>query len=800
MVFVVVFLAIFANSRYFKGQTKAQTININSDTYISSSNQIYDNDANSTKDIVVKNGATLTIDGSHTFENLKIETGGVLTTTDYNRYGVDVSSFESTPAAIQKASSLLSDDGKYVFVMRGLINTAGAQRTYGATSASDSNSFTPSDAAGIRFFKPIGFTQLPDGSNDPSSISGYTDRWYLESNKIGDAFSNSNNTYGTPTTFTDTESTAQKFLLPFELRFVKAKTTASSGDNFGIAYCNSSCNLTGTTGSGYSFIDVLKKQTDETPVLWSQNTVEMQSFKAWQGYKSTDKFYTSEDEYQTFSKFEANFNANMTLTADISDFNTYYVIAGYDFSDDPKVVLMGANYMNFVGGLNGVNLVLKNVDNQYETATSSPNPSRNRTKSVFLATSLLNSPFGCREESAGLFPTFSKQLLLSFRNKIRSNSILVNSEFEMQPNSKINLTGKGFAPAAIMVDGKDYGSGPGAGVGTSGASHAGVGGDATQYIVTSDLEKSPILIYDNVLSGTPALPGSGVSLKGLIGDPSIYYGYGGGFLNITASKVFLRPGASTTDRPMIYANGSGGNPAMVIPGASGGSVIINDSFRQSIYNGLITTTGAGVGGSTYGAGGGGNIYITTATDDAAIRARFDIIAPDVGTWPSSSDWFNGLPVTWWTSGSHPFSSEAIAFGGGKNATKPGDHGIAQAVKLVMNEFFRLRKSIKNINVAPGKVDQVEVTLTVVNSNNQPLTDGLFISALEDDFPNDGNPNVHLTPIETSPSGVFRQDAGSSCKFGVAPHPNSMYCTNLRPAVNASGNLELTLIYHLKVPN
>lgn len=810
----MVISALFINSRFFKGKSGAATYNPADGTYIPSFDQTHEG-----SDVTIKSGRTVTIDGSHSFDKLTIESGGVLTTTDYNRYGVDISGFEDTPAKIQKASSLLSDDGKYVFIMRGLINTAGASRTYGVTKASDSNSFAPLDAAGIKFFKPVGFTQN-DGSASADDAGGYSENWYLDSNKIGDAFSNSNNTYGNPTTFTYTQTTADKFLLPFELRFVKAKITATSGDNFGIAYCDSSCGLTGSTGTDYHFINALSKPVNLASPTWSDTAVEMRTYKSWQGYQPADKFYTNEDEYQTFAKFTANFDSHMvkimnsinengiTIHTEISDYNTsdhntYYVVPNYDFASDPKVVLMGQDYMNFLSG-SAIAVAYTSVDNQYETATA--DATRNRTKAVFLAASLLNSPLGCREESASLFPTLSKNLLTSLRSKLRINSINVTTVFKMEPTAKINLTGKGFAPTAVMIDGVDYGSGPGAGAGTAGASHAGYGGGSLAHI-TQDFSTSPVVPYDTSPgAGGSVLPGSGVSLKGLTGNAGIYYGYGGGYLNITADKVNLNGTVGTENQPMIYANGSGGNASTPIPGPSGGSIILSDSSSSGTsYEALITAVGAGVTGTTYGAGGGGIISILTTTDIVALKSRVDpqnalpdipdspdLKHPDVATWTGDADWFNGRPVGWWVHNSWQFKVDGLVASGGNNVTRSGAVGLVDISTMTTNKMYKLIKTITPINVVPGQASpsQITVTLEVVNFDGTELDKNTPLETLEDDFPNLGDSSAPLTPVADSLSFF---GARASCSFDL----NSLKCSNLQPD---PATTKLIVRYRLSIPS
>ena len=193
------------------------------------------------------------------------------------------------------------------------------------------------------------------------------------------------------------------------------------------------------------------------------------------------------------------------------------------------------------------------------------------------------------------------------------------SNLTVRTGGRINADGKGFIGATNTGVIQSWGQGPGAGYGSWGASHGGVGAMG-QY------GGSMFGPYDSETA--PALPGSGGGYhNGQLG------GAGGGAVWIDASGTVVVNGS-------ITANGEGINNQA--GDGAGGSIYIS-CFTLAGTNGVISANageGNATGNSGGGGGGGGRIAVVV---NAPAQSNLNLASPLMVTF-SANHAYGGIAV------------------------------------------------------------------------------------------------------------------------------------------------------------
>ncbi|TSC92611.1 MAG: hypothetical protein Athens101428_824, partial [Candidatus Berkelbacteria bacterium Athens1014_28] len=294
---------------------------------------------------------------------------------------------------------------------------------------------------------------------------------------------------------------------------------------------------------------------------------------------------------------------------------------------------------------------------QYENARTPAGSTLWRGYMQFDSTRLWNSPLSFRINTAGAadknFPTITSGLYGALTKKTKTE-IIVAGTFTVNDGGMVNVNGKGFAATSST----DEGVGPGASkqTGDWGASHSGSGGKAVS------------VTYDTAIS-EPQMPGSAISDRwsGIWGSK---FGYGGGYIKISALTNKINSNS------WISANGVTGYYCS--QGASGGSIILEDSNPKSIYDGYITAMGGGnnVDGDNqcpYSGGGGGYIYIKTALDPTILASK--------QTTAQSLHYYK-LPSVVLDNSYSAYDIGKIGFSSGKTMTASGGASESRAVSGV----------------------------------------------------------------------------------------------------------------------
>ena len=349
-------------------------------------------------DIIIPSGATVQIDGVHNFNSLTVESGGSLTTSDYNRYGKYKE--EATTTDYKNAGSLFDlSNQQYSFMVRGVINTGTVHnKQYGPASAKkgvggEPDSLTPDDVASITFFQP---TDTPD----------YVESNYLSSAEIGSAFAY----LGGPgrTLFTDTVSSDSNRYIPFEYMFFNR----SGNSGFGFSYCNTSVDCTVRLNNAFVSIIGIDSLFDETSAV-----PQIKTFESYQ----TKNDLTGKPWPTDYSSMKITF-ANF-----FSDINTekyFYKEKNYDFANDKKIILK--NNLDF---MSNPTIISDSNVLQYEYYLTAGPIVRNTFN--FYPTTRYNSPLGlyienCSSDEINGYPTLSKSLFQSLPTKINTE-IIVNT-------------------------------------------------------------------------------------------------------------------------------------------------------------------------------------------------------------------------------------------------------------------------------------------------------------------------------------------------------------------------------------
>jgi len=611
--------------------------------------------------ITIGNGVTAYIDGAHTFNNLTIEDGGTLTTTDYNMYGVDdVPGRTGTINSTGDRLSAYSTD-KYVFIVRGLINVG--------ANASSKLVFAPTGGYGEFWGDTVWKYNTDDGASVefyPSISTEDYDSSHWSGGPVGYGYSNISGSKKADRG-RDAITTNTKRIIPFEYRYYNAGGAATNG----LSYClvsSGKCLGSGLQDAdGYVPISVLDA---DASFASDSTTPQMKTFEAWQGVVDIDS-----SSYTNFKSGLDAFKSGNGYQA-----TKFYHAANYDFANDKKIILANDEKILTNPTIEVPEIKSWQSDpNSYfdevgfESGTCGlEDCRRNDRRDVFynfngLASRVAGFEMDWPYEWRG-FPIISQALFQTMAKKVPTK-ITLTGTLTVKSNGKINVNGKGFAPSGTIS-----GTGPGGSVGNypgydlspSGSSHSGRSGPSWickyGWGCSALYSKIP-QTYDVYPDIMPALPGSGTyafymgneggSMGGSDLDPSVWSGYGGGYINILAQKIDLQAGS------MVMANGVSGNSGHPIPGPSGGSIILQDSDSSSSYNGVISANGgpcremggSGGGQQCYsGGGGGGYIYILTKTDTSALGSRIDMdhyapvdatsgsVTPSVVFNPTSSYW------------------------------------------------------------------------------------------------------------------------------------------------------------------
>ncbi len=742
----------------FRGAKKTQAATLADKQIISQTDTSYDG-----KDLIIPAGKTAYIDGNHTFGDLTVN--GTLTSTDYNLYGV-VNPI--SPVTDPTADSLFkSGNDEYVFIVRGVINVGtnvsaltfapanGTPRNY-TTNKDWPINMKVDDGASVTFYPAISaIGNIYDSSYWGGSITGYS---------YGDNSTNQN-------VFVDSSTTSSNKLIPFELRFINATGVSS----FSVAYCSGSC-VNGfnkaPNSDNYRQVNLLDSTSNFN---LTSATPEAKTFAAWQGVPTAtdfDQYHISTTLYD-YTHFSSAFAS--VVSGNGYDLSQFYFTGAYDFANDQKIALKSDD--KILTSPTVVPLYNLNKDEAYRNSVGLTS---RRTYLGFATLNDYTSPLASRSSGNGSswsgFPSLSQALYSSMTKKIPTE-ITLTGTLTVNSGGKINENGRGFAPS-IAYNGGGPGGSPSFGTpliphyNPPGASHSGVGGTG----VTTGNTTNPAAPYDTSLAKQPLLPGSGAfayyySPNAGPGwawtDFANFYGYGGGYINISAKTIHLALGS------MTMADGVGGNLGHPMPGASGGSIILQDSDANSFYQGIIAVFGGscresgGGGGGGHcisGGGGGGYIYIATASSQAALTSNIDSVhympadADSDGKWQDPVDEFSpSISDLWRKSLSSTLFLSAM---GGANEN-PSSNKIGWGAPGIINivssspTLVSIHKSVDKIALADGSTppassspyslqsgEKILVTLDVTNLTvGQPIT-------IKDEFFNNGTISYFL-PVKNS---------------------------------------------------
>jgi len=733
MIFGVVLVIIFGTAIGLAANFFANSKKAHADSYtLGDGGYIGPNDASrdwANTDVTVTASADnpAAIDGKHTFKNLTVQ--GTLTTSDYNRYGVDGMYYEKNLADARDAKSLfeLTND-RYVFIMRGFINTGGVAKDYYLTSETDGtvsghpDSFRVDDTAVMRFYPAV--SESTEKSAD------------LFTGEVGYAMTNYGSIYdgtnGKFQQYSDALTSAGSPILPFELVY------ANSGGGqhyFGVSTCAAACS---TTIGNHTFVRTVDNET--TFAGMPDGSIE--TYQAWQGSRTdTDVSAVKQDLVNIFNKnwtiSKADLISGVSAHRKNNLYEDYYFADNYNFFSDPKVYLQNDKNM-----LDSPVTVALSDDQQYQWSSAVGD-----IKYAFFLPKTdwyTTSPLARRGNANAGFPIIAQSLFRTMHNLPstagKRTEITVTETLSILGTGRINVNGKGFANSFITASGgrTRFGAGPGAGYGdhnsSPAASHAGLGGGQNDATVR----------YDNAVGNQPTLPGSaggfnsddmGCAYRISVGyldtlcirGIDYYLGFGGGYISLSANVVNLSPGSAIT------ANSTAGRSYQPTPGGSGGAIIIQDADSGSQYGGAIEAMGAGSDESedhTISPGGGGSIYIATSSGSVAgLRAKENTaLAP---SFYNASDWFRN---------NRPGQFDVLkisASGGDSERGVDGSYGIVNIVgsqppmagiHKIIDKIYPL-DGTSPYNLKPA--DKIRVTLHVTNLvAGQPIT-------IRDEFFSDG---------------------------------------------------------------
>lgn len=569
--------------------TKAANRNISNTIYLGvGQNRIGSTTYGTNDNITVKSGGTLILDGAHSFNNLTVEDGGMITTTDYNRYGINVGNIEGAnydcPCSellncSREATILAGRDYRNIFTVGGFINFTGplvannsVKIAIGHPREPSENNYTmstfrPDDYGAFVYYDSI---SRADADNFNFNANAPAGSLYAEYG-------------GAESGFINNTTSLDKPVIPFQFTIINTggpsrwsigwSQTAPS-DSLGNAANYYLFNLldstipfsTSTSGTAQikTMYAVQANLSDYYSSLWldqgglEQITSNMYNLKS--NYYSVDNYNMYTDTYVRRLSYGS--------TASLTDFDNPGIL---DSDQNPhNNIYSGSKYFSF-----------------YSTdVADSPEAYHN--------TPLAGKPVG---GSSNLFPYLSEQLY----NVIKTNYsfaskrliISVARDFVLETGGQVNVNGKGFAPG--------HGFSPG--WLTTGASHAGLGANSVASAY-----------YDNTENTEPIAPGSG-GYRGTYATTvaqEYYQYYGGGYINVISGKSITNNNSFVTADAIgfsLYSDSYWG-------ASSGGSVILKDASLDSNYLGVISAWGAGSdrrGGSSINrrGGGGGHIYVNT---------------------------------------------------------------------------------------------------------------------------------------------------------------------------------------------
>ncbi|MFA5158204.1 MAG: hypothetical protein WC451_03430 [Patescibacteria group bacterium] len=681
--------------------TNGEVIKQNDTTYDSTDAQVYN--------IIVPAGVTATIDGEHSFGNLTVN--GTLTSTDYNTYGVYN---PGNPGDDLFENLIGSDNGEYTFITRGLINVGANPATwiFSACNGQPSNTTTftqPSDMevddmASIEFFDPVAPSDFDFSEN------------YWTGTAKGHSYSSTDGVL-VPADgyFVDNFTDATKMLLPFELRYRNA------GDNGKFGICYASSDPTNPTANYY--LKTVKTVTsdpaqDQTDIFNpTAATPELQTITAWQG-ASASTYSDSKNNYTQFTSYITGFKSGNDYDASL-----FYKANFYDLKYDKKLAVRPDLNILTAGRILDDQSSIQNYYDWYRRAKSTLTTN----VSSFYPLDGWYSPLASRyfrsfdDNSDRVMqhyqPYLSASLISNLPVKIPT-VLNITGTFKVENGGMVNLNGKGFAMTTFST-----GSGPGGVTGYGGGgSHSGAGGVGKSNPLYPT-RNTPAIAYDTNINHEPALPGSGSigwhstiypwgggSYSSQSHEWQYDHGNGGGYLDVSAKTIQLETGS------IVMANAIGCDTDWSSPaGASGGSIILSDYDSNSYYRGLITAQGAstsedGSGQTSNPGGGGGYVYVSTATNIYTLENLQDT-AQHVEQYPSrvrparvqAGTWDDYWHVMYSASSSSPVNVVSVIGGNSENGNtgSPGIfsvHGVSMpklTIQKILNPVSRTTPSVSS---------------------------------------------------------------------------------------------------------
>lgn len=339
----------------------------------------------------------------------------------------------------------------------------------------------------------------------------------------------------------------------------------------------------------------------------------------------------------------------------------------------------------------------------------------------------------------------------TLENNVNDPNSFTNSDM-LKMN--LNITGDFHVSTGGYVVGTNRGYAPGQGPAPAGVIKAVCqwvtrhthGGPQTIYVCNQNPDYganhaghglfNPNPLYDET-SIEPTEAGSGGD-KGQPGNneggDTFQVGYGGGYIKIVAGSIKLEAGS------VVEANGSGGRQNGSWAGASGGTIILKDQNPDSYYRGFIAATGGGCYAKGHtatsgdycvaGPGGGGRIYIATASD---YKAMFGINAVGViareSTKPvplgtcctNTGPWSAGPILSVWKGWG--FLADALTVSGSTN--EPGQVSDKGLITIKSSALPQVKKTLSAYNINPGDPVTVTLDLTALKPSDGPIDDEIL---------------------------------------------------------------------------
>lgn len=576
--------------------TKAATRNITGDIYLGvGKDKITSTTYGANDSIVVKNGGRLILDGAHNFGNLTVEDGGVVTTTDYNRYGINNANIEYNNSTdcyaseilncARNATSLSGDhtSKKTYFSIGGFINLTGSLLTNSdlkfaigkpedpahpdAHVGNNLTDFRIDDYGLLTYFDSVSLAESQAYSFAPSDIAG---RVYSNTTTNSGYFTNN--------------ASADKPLIPFQL------TVVNGGGDFKWGIGRSSADA-GSLGDAkdYYLLNLIDNNTAfSTDPVNGYSQVKSSYAIQWNNsgwYSAIDQaLLENTTQYMLIwsDYFYTVKNYNMYSDAYVVPTTYTGTVSLEDLSNPQLSAIEAVPHNNSYSGDKYFSFFSKNI------AAGSAGANY-----YYFNTPLAGMP---ASGSSSFFPYLSNQLYDTLKTDYsfaqKRAVVTVNKNFSLQTGGQINVNGKGFAP----------GHGPAPASLNAGASHAGLG-----YAKNSGA-------YDAIEGVEPKAPGSGGFYHSYsnLNINQKYSLYGGGFIKIISNKIITNHNGLITADAIGFSDDRGEMGAA----SSGGSIILEDASEDSQYFGVISAWGACTDQSdgssaSKGGGGGGHIFIKT---------------------------------------------------------------------------------------------------------------------------------------------------------------------------------------------